>query len=136
LPEVEAIVRQLISVHVLHSKPEKIDLVRHEFVSLFAAHFLLKRSQAVSRAEGLFDFLAASIESVLDEAIGIGILSAHEAKSTLRHQQLFDQIAAIQKNLDFLRSRPNLDVPAILQFEEKYRTLIGERHGKITPPEL
>jgi hypothetical protein len=134
LPEVEAVLRQVFSVKLSESKIENIDLIRQEFVALFAAHFELKKGKSLTSASKLFDTLLGEAEKALNVALDKGILSAHEAKSAVRYRQLLDEIASVQKNLDFLTSRHKPNIKLILEFEKKYRAQVAERHGRITPP--
>jgi hypothetical protein len=133
-PEVEAVVRQLFSIRIIESEANGTESIRQEFLSLFAAQFQLKKDQVSNRVNPLFTILVSAVEAALEAAIDMSNLTAHEAKSTFRYRQLLDEISTIQKNLDFLKSKTRLDVPAILDFEKKYRSQIAERHGKITPP--
>jgi muramidase (phage lysozyme) len=133
-PEVEAVIRQVFSVKLSESNIKNIELIRQEFVTLFAAHFELKKGKSLTSANTLFTILLDGADAAFDAAIDKGILSAHEAKSIVRYRQILDEIAVVQKNLDFLSSRHKPNVQAILEFEKKYRAQVAERHGRITPP--
>jgi hypothetical protein len=63
----------------------------------------------------------------------IWVLSAHEAKSSLRYRLLRDELAGLRKNIEFLTSK-EIDVAAVNRFEQRYREQIADRHGRITPP--
>jgi hypothetical protein len=133
-PEVEAVIRQVFSVKLSESKVQNIELIRQEFVALFSAHFELKKGKILNQAGELFTILLEGTEKALDAAIDKEILSGHEAKSVVRYRQLIDEIAVVQKNLDFLTSKHRPNLKAIFEFEEKYREQVSERHGRITPP--
>lgn len=133
-PEVEAVIRQIFSVKLSESKADTIKLIRQEFVALFGAHFELRKGKVLRSASDLYAVLLEGVDKALVAAIENGILSAHEAKSVVRYRQLLDEIAVVQKNLDFLTARTKPNIQAILEFEMKYRSQIADRHGRITPP--
>src|SRR5690606_26909740 len=78
--------------------------------------------------------LYTSCDTALKNAIDVGILAAHEARSVFRHKLLQDQLTTIQRNLEFLTSQEKLDIQKIHRFEQEYRDQIKIRHGYITPP--
>ena len=47
---------------------------------------------------------------------------------------LTDYLLSIEKNLAFLIAQKKLDIQAVLDFEEKYRQQVAERHNSIRPP--
>src|SRR5439155_199902 len=63
-----------------------------------------------------------------------GLLSAHEAKSSMRHRLVMDELATIQKILGFLDRNREISIDKIDKYEEQYRKQVNERHGFITPP--
>jgi len=132
-PEVESIVRQFYSSRLPTAKKDPTNLIKQEFTSLFASYFGLG-GQSATPSQNLFEYLIKTSAAALDRAIDNGVLSAHEAKSSARYRQLQDELAAIQKNLDFLTGRQKPDINAILEFEKKYRNQISESRGRITPP--
>ena len=87
-----------------------------------------------STAKVLFHLLLNTCQKALDVAIKDNILSAHEAKSALRHHIILNELAAIKRNLEFLSSQSKTDLDAIVDYEEKYRTQVGNRYQFITPP--
>jgi len=71
-------------------------------------------------------------EHALQVAINRGVLAAHEAKSVARFHMLHDELATIQKNLDFLTAQqPNIQ--AIVEFEKKYRQQVSARTKNCLP---
>ena len=132
-PEVESIIRQFYSYRLSTVKKDPTHLIKQEFTGLFVSYFGLT-GQRSSHAESLFEYLINTSAVALDKAIDNGVLSAHEAKSSARYRQLQDELAAIQKNLEFLTNRHKPNVKAILEFETTYRQQVSERHGRITPP--
>jgi len=59
------------------------------------------------------------------------VLAAHEAKSVARFHLLHDELATIQKNLDFLTTQQQPNIQAIVEFEKKYRQQVSARHEKL-----
>jgi hypothetical protein len=133
-PEVEAVVRQVFSVKLVQKTNGTIESIREEFVALFARYFELNKPQLPSSTSHVFTLLLDTADKALKAAIERGVLVAHEAMSVVRYRQLHDEIAAIQKNLALLTSRHKPNLKKILTFEEKYRSQVAERHGRITPP--
>lgn len=132
-PEVESVIRQFYSYRLSTVKKDPTNLIKQEFTGLFVSYFGLT-GQSSARAESLFEYLIKTSAAALDKAIDTGALSAHEAKSSARYRQLQDELAAIQKNLEFLTNRQKPNIKAILEFEKTYREQISESRGRITPP--
>jgi NACHT domain len=138
-PEVETIVRQIYSARLLRCENSVYsDSIYKEFLAHFSLFTSIKESinedGAEKLARPLFDAIVDACDKALSIAIECGILSAHEAKSSIRHQILLDEIEAIQKVLDFLFIQQKTNLQEILDFEKKYRQQVANRHGTITPP--
>ncbi len=133
-PEVEKIIRQIYSTKLSEDKGQNLELIRKEFLTTFSFFIGIEKERLANPANLVFDALIGECEHALNIAIDEGVLSAHEAKSTLRHRILLDELTAIQKNLGILVGKQKQDIEAILEFEEKYRLQIGSRHGTIIPP--
>ncbi|MBW4540929.1 MAG: hypothetical protein KME43_17520 [Myxacorys chilensis ATA2-1-KO14] len=135
-PEVEAIVRQIYASKLLPEQHVHSESIRAEFSTLLLRY--LNNSQQNSGnfafTDDLFDSLFQSCEQALQVAINRGVLVAHEAKSVARFHMLRDELAAIQRNINFLTGQQEPNIQAILEFEQKYRQQIPTRHGYITPP--
>jgi hypothetical protein len=132
--EAEVIVRQIYAAKLSGSQQQSFELIREEFLTSFSLYTGIPEDELQDSAKLILDDLIEGCEEALQIAIDQGRLSAHEAKSTFRHQILLDEIAAIQKNLDLLTAPQKPDIQAILKFEETYRQQVGERHKYITPP--
>jgi hypothetical protein len=129
-PEVESIVRQIYSTKLLDSH-SSIELIRQEFITAFSLYTGLDQKSVSASAKQLLDALIAGCDYMLNDAIDQGILAAHEAKSSLRHHLLLDELANIKENLIFLTAGQKPDVPAILEFEKKYRQQVEAREAAI-----
>ena len=89
-----------------------------------------------SRSAGriLQSALAVGCDQALQIAKNQGILSTHEKKSAFISHLFTDHLLSIEKNLAFLIVQRKLDIQAVLDFEEKYRQQVAERHNSIRPP--
>ena len=87
-------------------------------------------------SDAVLNALLTSVQEALHGAIEKNLLAAHEAMESARHKMLLDEIANLQENFALLSSNVTIDVSAILQFEEKYRDLVGSVHAFIKPPHL
>lgn len=143
--EVEELMRQLYSVYFTHGNVTQgngLTSLRTLFSTLFLQFMSQYPSQVIPEpeeqriiADALFDELVKISNVTLAAAADQGLLSAHEALSTYRYHIVQGQLASIQKRLDFfVTSQQSLDVPAILQYEKRYRKQVEGRHGLITPP--
>jgi hypothetical protein len=134
-PEVETVVRQIYSARLLGSENSVYsDSIYKEFLAHFSLFTSMKEEGIEKLARPLFDAIVTGCDQALDIAIERGVLLAHEAKSSLRHRILLDEIEAIQEILDFLFIKQETNLQDILDFEKKYRQQIANRHGTITPP--
>ncbi len=132
--EAEAIVRQIYAASILKSKEQNLEQIEQEFLKAFALYTNIPEADLEDSAPQIFHTLVTGCEETLQIAINEGRLSAHEARSSFRHQVLLDEIANIQKNLEFLSTSQQLDLKAVLEFEGQYRQQVEELHGKLTPP--
>ncbi len=146
-PEVEELVRQIYSTHIVHNGNEnEADIQSLEkifarlfvdFIATYPPEITLNYAQkerAIDSVNYLFEALLEGCHFTLRSAVDQGILTGHEALSAFRHNVLQSEIAGIRKKLDFFIAQQQLDVQAILDFEKKYRQQISNRHGYITPP--
>jgi predicted NACHT family NTPase len=143
-PEVEEIIRQLYSTYVLFSNNEYQEsqqtlqqifaIVFTRFIADYPANIVLTPEKTIEAANYLFEALLRSCNAVLRGATEQSILAAHEALSVFRHNVLHSEIAGIQKKLDFFIAQQSLDMPAIYDFEKRYRMQVSQRHGYIKPP--
>ena len=132
--EAEAIVRQIYAASILESKEQNLEQIEQEFLKAFSLYTSIPENDLKDSSPQIFYTLVEGCEATLQIAIDEGRLSAHEAKSVFRHQILYDELARVKKNLEFLTESNKLDVKAILDFENKYRQQAVTRHGAITPP--
>jgi hypothetical protein len=133
-PEVESVVRQIYSSRLTQSKEVSVELVRQEFLALFESQFQATDAKTRRASSGLFDTILDSSDDALNAAIENEVLSAHEARSNARFRQLLDELAVVKKNLSVLKARRKPDIKSFIEFENKYRAQVEERHGRITPP--
>ncbi len=134
-PEVESIVRQIVSTKLLENGSQRnLKSIEREFVTSFALFVSESEEKLKIAAKKLFQALLKECEKELDNAINTGILAAHEAKSTIRYRIILDEVEAIGRNISFLSAKKTLDVQAVLEFEKKYNQQVSDRHGYIIPP--
>jgi hypothetical protein len=119
----------------LTTKPDgDFESLRTAFLTSLSLRLGIPKDNLGEFADHLFEALLKGCERALAIAIDNGILSAHEAKSAARHRLILDELATIQKNLALLTTPDELYIQAILEFEERYRQQVGNRHAHITPP--
>jgi hypothetical protein len=133
-PEVDALLRRLYAARTTQRGSAHIEDARQAFVTSLSLRLGLPEHELGELATSLFNALKMGCERAIQLAIDQGLLSAHEAKSADRQRQLLDELAAIREELALLRSPEQLRIPDILEFEAKYRELVGQRHAFITPP--
>jgi len=138
-PEVESLIRQIYATRLLNlDANERLELksIKQEFVMALALFTDTTVDKLGGKAEVLFDSLVEAAERSLNHAISEGRLSAHEAKSELRHRIIMGELATIQKNINFLASRQKLNATQLHEFEVKYREQVADRHKDIVPPDF
>lgn len=134
-PDIEAIVRQIYASKLTSNKNDNhMEAIRAEFLACLSLHLDKPQKSIKDISDTLFEALLEVCERALTLAIDNGLLSAHDAKSSLRHSMVIDELAAIKKNLVFLAGTRKPDMQEILEFEKKYLQQIANRHGYITPP--
>jgi hypothetical protein len=136
-PEVEALVRQIYASKLVSSEVSDSEYpksIREEFIALFALNIDSSSQTLDDLAHEIFEAIFASCEKALEVAINRGVLAAHEAKSAIRYQMLYDELTTIEKNLKFLTGQQQINIQEILEFEKKYRQQISNRHRYIIPP--
>jgi hypothetical protein len=134
-PEVEEIVRQLYAEKISQDRDKsRLEAIQKEFLTSFSLYVGVKEEKLAESAKHFLDALTDGVDEALKHAIDKGILSAHEARSSLRYRIILDELAAIEKNLDFLTSQMKPNIKSILEFEEKYRNQVSCRHSDIMPP--
>jgi hypothetical protein len=139
-PEAESVVRKLFSTRLLRlGDHDVVARVRSEFSMHFASfvHFSdTKQALAPSTAcDALFDLLVEGCEEALGLALQDGSLSAHEAMSTARFHVIRTELRAIRTTFE-ATAGDHAFVRHALQFEEKYRRQVAERHRWIILPHL
>ena len=134
-PEVEEYVRQIYAVQLLEDSPQTShDAIQQQFAASFFMYVGIQEGKVKQSCELLFTALVAGCEKVLEKSIESGILTAHEARSNVRFRVLRDEILAIQRNLDHLKTAGRLSLHALHKFEEKYRRQVANRHKHLIPP--
>jgi hypothetical protein len=123
-PEARVIVRTLF-LQRLTDAGTTPSQAREAFHALCARH----GASPVSPDE-LFDLLVRSCETILDVAIGNGILSAFEAKAAVRHKLLSEQLTA----LTALMEPHSVTASDIDSFERQLAEEVAERTAYVTPP--
>lgn len=133
-PEIDSMLWQLYAALVSRSGSEHLDQARRLFLSSLSLHLGKPEQDLEALASELFEALQKGCERALEIAIDRGVLSAHDAKSAARHQLILDELATIKEELTFLTSSQKPSIPQVLEFEAKYRDLVGIRHADMTPP--
>ena len=133
-PEAEAIVRQIYSATILETRENDLGAIQEEFLTAFSLYTNIPENELKDSAPAIFKILLKGCDEVLQLEIDRGRLSAHEAKSNLRHRILLDELEAMRKNIEFLTKPQKPDVQEILKFEQLYRQQVSNRHKSITPP--
>lgn len=134
-PEAEGLVRQMCGVYYsTEARTKSQTAIRDEFALSLSFYLGLDQGSVRATADLLFDALLLACERALDFALQKGILPALDAKDSIRHRILLDEVDAIRRNLEFLRGVQTINVDEILQFEVKYRAQLVERHGYVVPP--
>ncbi len=136
-PELESIVRQLFATSLVEPRGiSTLDTVKGEFLSLMSKHLDIDEVRLQPFAMSFLDGLISGVEDALKAAIEQNVLSAHEAMCAARQRVVLDELTNLQRNIVFLGNKSPLDLDGILQFEAKYRELVGDFHAHIKPPHL
>lgn len=106
---------------------------RQEFTVLWERSF---SGQSGASADEIFDVLLKATEDSLTAAIQDGVISAHEARSSARHQMLTQQIDAMERRIQLLIGSEAVDQGEVSQFEAELRREVHQRHAFITPPDF
>ena len=135
--ELESMLQQIFAAKLIGPgvKAHLAD-VEKEFAISLASHLNVKFPSVDKFAAPLFDALLVTCEEALSLAVRNGSLEALDAKNTVRHSVLLEEIGSIKRTLDLLTSKPTIDIKEILAFEAQFRVLVAQRHGYITPPNL
>ena len=99
-PEAETITRQVYGLFLIpEARTSSADKIKAEFSTLLALHLGEPPESLTSIGGVLFESLMEGCERALNSAIEKGILSAHEAKSAVRHRILLGELKAIHENV-------------------------------------
>jgi hypothetical protein len=133
-PEIDSIVRQIFSSQLIHEANGHLDSIRRVFIEVLSLRLGKSIHELTHLGSQLFATLYDSCDKALSLAIENGLLAAHEAKSAVRHRMVLNELAAVKKSLALLEQsrKPNLE--AFVEFENKYREQVKNRHAHITPP--
>lgn len=134
-PDVEAIVRQIYANRLTTGEDcNHLESIQSEFLAGLSLHLGESSEKLKELANQIFDILLESCDGALTVAVENGCLFAHEAKSSLRQRMILDELAVVEKNLEFLTKKDKPNVQDILEFEKKYLKQVANRHGHIVPP--
>lgn len=131
-PELDTIVKQLYATKLVSSGQPHLENVRKEFSVSLGMHLKLSDKDLKTLSSALFDAILSACDQALDASVARNNLTASEAKASLRHNVLFEELELIRRNLEFLSARRNLDINEINAFESRYRQMVDQRHGSIT----
>ncbi len=130
--EVAALTRQVFAAEVLH-REDSLSTSRELFARLYATHVAAGTDRRVP--DRLFDAIVAGACAALAAASREGLLAAHDALDSLRHNVLMDALIGIERMLELiLGSGAVPDQKDIDDFAEDYRSQTANRLGSITPP--
>jgi hypothetical protein len=135
LPEVSELIAQIYSSKLQLGPNASFAELENELGHLVRLHRVVADEEVASLAQPLFRMLWRITDDALSEAIGRGLLSAHEAKEVARHKILLDRISGIEKTVSALVQTTDSRLTDILEFEQKYRDQVANRHRLIAPPQ-
>jgi len=134
-PDVESIVRQIYANKLTEGGDVNyLNFIHEEFIVELSLYLNEPEKNIKELADQIFYILLDGCDRALTVAIEEGYLFAHEAKSSLRHSIIINELAVIKKNLDFLTAEHKLNIQEILEFEKKYLEQVANRHWYIIPP--
>ncbi|HVT00512.1 MAG TPA: NACHT domain-containing protein [Solirubrobacterales bacterium] len=109
-----------------------LEQARAEFLALW------DRAQLGTKdiGEASFEALLEAAENVVGAAIQDGVLSAHEARASARHQMTMQHLEAMQRRMDYLVGDTPLLQVDVTKFEDELRREVHGRHGTISPPDF
>jgi hypothetical protein len=100
-PEVEEYVRQIYATQALQTPLQNsCQAIQRQFIASMAMYVGLPETKTKEPGEMLFNALVAGCEKTLQLSIEAGVLTAHEARSSVRFRILRDEIAAIQRSFE------------------------------------
>lgn len=115
----------------LDSEGVGTEQAKAEFVALW------NRSELPSDdAEAAFNALLSAAEDAVGSAIREGVLSAHEARSSARHQMVLQHLDAMERRIRCLTTGGPLEAEVVDTFESELRREVYNRHATITPPDF
>ncbi|GAA5531199.1 NACHT domain-containing protein [Herpetosiphon gulosus] len=132
-PEVDLVIRKIYSSSLFNDNKDIVDL-RDEFISLFMIYVGSDGSDQNDNGGYLFSLLLNNIELNLNIAIESGIISAIDAKSSIRHNIILRELKEIQRKIEDIRLYKKSDVKIINLFEEDLRKMVSVREKYIRPP--
>jgi len=134
-PDVDAVARQLYAIGLDPDRgSELMERLHGSFIARLSLGLGRPQKDILDVGEEIFRALQVGCKHALQVAIAGGILSAHEAMSAQRTHMLLDELASIQRTLDLLSAQKSPNIQATLEFEDRYRTQVANRHAHITPP--
>ncbi len=134
-PEVEEYVRQIYATQALQTPLQSsYQAIQQQFIASMAMFVGLPETKTKGPGEILFNALVAGCEKTLQTSIEAGVLTAHEARSSVRFRILRDEIAAIQRSLEQHNTGGRISLQGLRKFEEKYRRQVASRHRHLVPP--
>ncbi|MDQ3705537.1 MAG: NACHT domain-containing protein [Chloroflexota bacterium] len=135
-PEMGSMIRQIYAALLDGSEADHIGAIKRELLWLLALHAkrTIEDESIKILSEQLFEVVVNACQRALNRAVDQGILSAHEARSQIRHNFILDRLRGIEKNLTFLQASHQLNVEAVLTFESRYRSQVAQRYSTLTPP--
>lgn len=132
--EVESIVRQIVSAKLTSSLDIHKASIEKEFYRLLALHLGLPEKQIKYFSEKLLALIIDGCQKTLNELSEKNLLSDYEEKDGQRFRMLLDELAGIQKNLDFLANVQRPSINDYLDFERVYKGQVSLRHENLIPP--
>jgi hypothetical protein len=83
----------------------------------------------------LFSAFVSACDEGLTMLVNRNVLAAHDALSAMNTQRVIAELNNLTRNLE-LQSQRELDVPAILDFERRYRDQVADRDTLVSLPSL
>lgn len=134
--ETDAIVRQIFAHRLTSPGDTNLADIKHEFEIAFTRVVGREDKKTKEFAGRTYDQILKACEQALSLAISKGSLVAHEASSLIRHKVLLDELSSIKKRIEAFTKTDHNNYEAFIQFENRFRSQIADRHQFISPPQL
>lgn len=129
--EVASLLHDVFAFRMDQTDPA-LDDIEVAFIGVWRAFLDEHNLESGYDVEQFFGQLTGACNNLLDAAIGIQAVSAHEAKSAARHK-------VVMARIEGLSGREKSSPPSgheLAEFERKLSEAVGTRHSTIEPPNV